>query len=456
LCAYFLVVLLPLHIVVSYRGPMIVCLVFVAIHCLLRRLARHRVVTEHGLKSLILASVSALISILALDTGYAVYLNKTAGLDPHHDVYRLTDREIIASEVEPPKYFPTDQTFYLLKPNVSRSALVYGRWYYTGLLDIGLVANSVLERRRASFFIDQHGFRDTDRLEEARIFALGDSFVFGDLIEQDLTWPEQLQHLMKTPVYNLGLNATSPGQQVLLVEYLLRTKPDSFRPRQILWMMFEANDLEDSFDKVRPLEGALSADLGDTAVGDVFRTLIALPRRIREQAVIDQFRTGSVSFRFAPGASGTGDPYLVDGKRLRIPLYRSARFGPRLFGPDYIDRATKPESYIQNHPNWPHLVAALRDMALLSKKHGFEVTTVIAPSAARLYAAHFENFPRIPTESSFARLVGGAARDMGFRVVDLTQEMRPYAEKELLYFRDDTHWNARGNAVVAEILGQHL
>jgi hypothetical protein len=33
--------------------------------------------------------------------------------------------------------------------------------------------------------------------------------------------------------------------------------------------------------------------------------------------------------------------------------------------------------------------------------------------------------------------------------------MRPYAERELLYFRDDTHWNARGNRVAAELIARH-
>jgi hypothetical protein len=41
---------------------------------------------------------------------------------------------------------------------------------------------------------------------------------------------------------------------------------------------------------------------------------------------------------------------------------------------------------------------------------------------------------------------------MGFRVIDLHSLLRPFANTELLYYRDDHHWNVRGNEVVAQLI----
>jgi hypothetical protein len=45
---------------------------------------------------------------------------------------------------------------------------------------------------------------------------------------------------------------------------------------------------------------------------------------------------------------------------------------------------------------------------------------------------------------------------MGFETLNLFPLMQPYADKELLYLRDDDHWNARGNEVVAEVIARQL
>ena len=41
---------------------------------------------------------------------------------------------------------------------------------------------------------------------------------------------------------------------------------------------------------------------------------------------------------------------------------------------------------------------------------------------------------------------------MHFGVVNLLTLLQPYAGSEMLYYRDDHHWNERGNEVVARLL----
>jgi len=146
---------------------------------------------------------------------------------------------------------------------------------------------------------------------------------------------------------------------------------------------------------------------------------------------------------------------LVDGIRLLYPLYHSNRNGYAFFAQDELELARKPQSYLTNHPNRPFLDQTFADMASLSRKYGFEVTVVIAPSAPRLYGPYFENFPLISEEPYFINHVENLSKGSGFDVINLYPLMQPYAEAELLYWRDDDHWNERGHEVVAEIIARH-
>jgi hypothetical protein len=181
-----------------------------------------------------------------------------------------------------------------------------------------------------------------------------------------------------------------------------------------------------------------------------------IPSMIREQSVINGLRTGQIIFKWPSRTAEEGDPYMVDGVRLIYPLYRSAQYGYALFYPQYIEAANKPESYVLDHPNRPLLDQTFKDMAGLSQKYGFKVTVVIAPSAPRLYASYFENFPPISERPYFINYVENLSKDLGFNVINLYPQMQSYAAKEYLYWRDDSHWNERGHEVVAEIIAKGL
>jgi hypothetical protein len=181
-----------------------------------------------------------------------------------------------------------------------------------------------------------------------------------------------------------------------------------------------------------------------------------VPSLIKRQSVINRFRTGRISFVGPSKTTGEVDPYVVDGVKLVYPLYHSKEFGYSLFYPEYVERACRPESYVLDHPNRPLLDQTFKNMATLSQKNRFKVTVLIAPCAPRLYGPYFQSFPSISKEPYFMNYVENLSRGLGFNVINLYPLMRPYAEKELLYWRDDSHWNERGNAVVAELIGKQL
>jgi hypothetical protein len=173
---------------------------------------------------------------------------------------------------------------------------------------------------------------------------------------------------------------------------------------------------------------------------------------IRTRSIIRKFAIGEV----AMGDTTPKDPHFwLDGEMMANPLYHSPRFGYRLFRQAYIDRASVPESYVLNHPNRPRLDDTFHRMRTLGQTHNFAVTVVIVPSDARLYKDDFEGLDLV-TEPYFTRYLTRLAREMDFDVVDLYDGLKPYATKELLYHRDDTHWNERGHSIVADILANTL
>jgi hypothetical protein len=147
---------------------------------------------------------------------------------------------------------------------------------------------------------------------------------------------------------------------------------------------------------------------------------------------------------------------VVDGIKIHFPLYHSKQHGHRLFNPYDTNRATFPRSYVFEHANWPRLVETFHRMRTLSQKHDFPVTVVLVPSAARIYGRYFEGFPKLSDAPHFLNEVAQLASDTGFGVFDLVSPLQRRAETELLYFRDDHHWNLQGNRLVAEILAKHL
>jgi hypothetical protein len=400
---------------------------------------------ERALQATIL-SLSLLVSLLAADSLYAVYERTSRAVPPPEvfDRERSTDPRIWIGELYPRSYYPTERNFTLYKPNVRISGRIFGEFYDTRMLASPTLVESVLELREVVYSIDEHGFRNRAPLSESRLFALGDSFVFGYSTAEGDIWTERLAELIGTPVYNLGVSATGPGSQVQLLEFLLRSEAHSFRVEHLLWMIFEGNDLENSYATTRSHIAAparVSARLWRA-------TLRPLIQGTKNRSIIAKLMRGDLTLRDWSSGSD-GNPYLVDGISLEFPLYHSDRWGYKLFNPIDIDRARKTEAYVLSHPNRRLFDDSFRRMRTLSEEFGFRVTVLLAPSAARMYGPDFQGFPELSAEPHFMRYVEALSRNLGFEVVDMLTLMKPQAEREILYYRDDHHWNERGNEIAA-------
>jgi hypothetical protein len=357
---------------------------------------------------------------------------------------RQRDGHLWHGELFPRLYFPPGEGIMLYKPDVRLSGETFGEAYSTAMLASRTMADSVLERRRLSYFIGPHGLRELEALAASRIFALGDSFVFGYATDEGKTWPDVLGAALGEPVFNLGVSSTGPRAHLELLKFMLKTYGDSMHVRHLLWMIFEGNDLENSYGPLEP-DAAPGPSLFD---GTVVEALLSLPARLKQQSVLQRWRRGELALATRSEPFGQ---FRIDGVALTTPLFHSPRWGYRIFYRADIDAAISSREYLLSHPNRPLLDQTFREMQALSRQSGFKVTVILAPSDARLYGPAFDGFPAV-SGPHFIDYVAKLAGDLGFTVVNLLPLLEPFAQKELLYYRDDHHWNVRGNSVVAGLI----
>lgn len=95
---------------------------------------------------------------------------------------------------------------------------------------------------------DEYGFNNPTglfELEGIDIMLIGDSFTHGYCVKREENIAGQLKILSGTPVLNLGSAASGP-----LIEFaILKEFGEFLKPKRVLWMYFEGNDLADLIEE---------------------------------------------------------------------------------------------------------------------------------------------------------------------------------------------------------------
>lgn len=458
----YLAIVLPVDRVFPAMNELRVALVllvtsFAGIFAVLRYVAVALPAGATRVKDVLLLAVMSLLAFLGADIGFTAYTNVNEDFRIDQErlfKQRTSDPQAWNGEILPIAYEPTRSNFRLYKPLQEKAGVVYGEHYYRSMLEHALLKDSVLELSRIEYVIDAYGLRSRTPPQEAVTFALGDSFCFGYSVTQEEVFSERLSALTGDPVYNLGISSTSPLQQLLLLEYLLKTHPDAFRPKRLLWMFFEGNDLTETYDERGGTE-AQSKGLREIFAGTLVETVADLPGVIRRQSMVRLATSGDISFAGAVHETQTNH-FELDGKPLAYPLYGSDKYGYAIFRQAYLEQAAQSEEEVLQHPNWPKLVATYQRMKDLADRHGFEVTVVLIPTKVRLYHTYFADMPPVASRSFLSERVRELSGELGFAVVDLVTLLQPFADQEFIYRRDDTHWNGRGHELVARLLAREV
>lgn len=188
---------------------------------------------------LILAAAATLFGLLAVE----VLLNQFANLnsrpvlggDNREWLHALYDLRAAGVEAYPIVSAETYSQHFLDRDNAA------------ALLPLaGIARTATTFCNELSRFIvyrsDRHGFRNDDAMWDARspILLVGDSFAQGACVPDDATVAAELTRRGR-PTVNVGYNANGPlAELATLIEY-----GAALRPRQVIWLYHEGNDLID-------------------------------------------------------------------------------------------------------------------------------------------------------------------------------------------------------------------
>jgi lysophospholipase L1-like esterase len=424
----------------------LVLLVFALLLWGLAGLAKRGQLAWEWINGLALALPVTLAGLLALDGLYAAYIERSAPPPPLDD--RHFDSHYAAGEFYPPLYYPTPRNFRLHRPGIHVSMAHYGDYFSTQLLQSETLRREVLALRQVAIAIDEHGLRESRPIDGAQIAALGDSFTFGWGMNEEQTWVRQLERRLGQRVVNLGVHDGSPRQQLELLKYMLEQQGERLPLKQVVWLLYEGNDLEDSYAADAPAPQRPPWQRGFAPL------LHGLFSSLKDNMVVEQFRRGRV--QLAGAANQLANRHLqVDGVPLDVPLYRSAQLGSALFLSTFIERGAQPQRYVLRHENRPLLDKTFEEMAQLAKARGFRVVVAMAPTAARLHGHYFEDFPPLSERPYFIDYVGTLAQKHGMPFLNLLDLFAERAAVEFLHQRDDDHWNEKGHALATEMIARY-
>jgi lysophospholipase L1-like esterase len=297
---------------------------------------------------------------------------------------------------------------------------------------------------------DSYGFRNgSPWSERAEIVTLGDSWTYGYGVEDDGAWPAILARAFpQSRIINLGIPGYGP-QQYLRVYERFGVK---LRPKIVLVGFFTGNDFSDA----EIFDGWLKSGTGgNDAVWREFGRPTSVSLSLRQpirNIVSSLYWRGKV----LAAKSSLGNLLIYSWHRLTWP----APSGMRIFHApdgtplelwtwDYRSRAKVARS--GNHA-FGLVVDALQRIDSLAKENGAVALIVLQHSKEEVYLPLLSE----PSPDLSAPL-RAALRERGIAYIDLLDEFRRHAAKgEVLFFETDSHPNARGYALIAELVITHL
>ncbi len=135
----------------------------------------------------------------------------------------------IGNEIESPfgihkegiYYFNSENDIHLMKPNFKSRIYFNGDYWYHQT--------------------DERGFRNSETIDQADIILLGDSFIYGVLLNENQTLSHYLRSYGKYSVYNFGQIGNSAYDEM----YKFNVYGLSMKPKYIVYF-FYTNDIQDN------------------------------------------------------------------------------------------------------------------------------------------------------------------------------------------------------------------
>jgi hypothetical protein len=272
---------------------------------------------------------------------------------------------------------------------------------------------------------DENGFRNPPGQTHADVVFIGDSFTEGTSVPEAETLARQVERETGLSVVNLGRGLYGPQQEWIV----LNRFGFSYKPRAVIWQVFEGNDLSDA--------RRFAKWTADPQSGEPF----ALRYSKRSPLVRLLGMTLPSEFRSQPLS-------LPDGSVGEVAL--DYRYAPHI-----------PESEAAAFQEVCRTIWAGHTEC---KEKGIALLVVFVPIKVRVLAPfiHFESeaardryLPGGAAQSSadFGASLGDYCRSIGCPYLDTFAALRASAEKDcrpVYQLGHDTHFGIAGNQVVSE------
>lgn len=282
---------------------------------------------------------------------------------------------------------------------------------------------------------DENGFPNPPGIATADVVFVGDSFTeageYGGLAETE-TFVRQTGAMTGLSVVNLGTGGYGPQQELVV----LRRYGFPYRPRIVVWQLFEGNDLQDAERYARWREAPEAMRLGWlTRYANYSLAARLLATTIRQRG------TPRHVLR------------LTDGRAL--PLTPRSRYVPD--APDHMPTGVR------------ELARSLEEGAEECRKRGTRLIVVTIPVMVRVLGDHIDFVPPhlkqqfLPGnlwrhEGDFDSRVRDICQRLGCDYVDTLPELRRQAvvANDQLFIPNNEHLAARGHQVVAAVLARRI
>jgi len=263
---------------------------------------------------------------------------------------------------------------------------------------------------------NKYGFRDDRDLADSTgddYFAVGDSLAFGWGVEEPNRVTEQLEKMIKRPVYNISIPLDIEGAEKL-IDYA----------------------------------EALGAKIGTLIY------LFSTEARIRNY---DAKPTGGDAE--AEGANGAGRRryfavkyWLADNSALYFLFTSFIHRNPTLRNLAVTAGMIQPnlEGFSIREFNPRDIESTANRLVRFVKRKERRVIVVVLPSRTLWIG------PNRDVEDRISRTLIGRLRDMGLEVVDIRPSFEAGGDPFKHYFKNDPHWNAAGHRQVAIAIARHL
>lgn len=313
------------------------------------------------------------------------------------------------------------------------------------------------------FVLNSRGLRAHEYTDERsgglRVVALGDSFTWGEVPFHD-TWPVRLQAVLgktlnRNDVEVISLALPGIGPKFYLRMWELEGR--KLQPDLVVVGFFIGNDLTDH-SRVRPKTARHSRLVEHSLAVRAVRNLV---RVARSGARTDAGESGQEDVPFAP-AGRVG---------YELPGY-AVSFDPKqeVFEEKDFMRIEWERVAICLEGNRPVVWELLRNVGPLLKEldrsvrdSGAELVIFLIPDefqvddelSARLLAMN-ETDPTEFVRNMPQKILMKYLRENGIHYIDGLREFRSQNTAESLYRPSNTHWNAAGNQLAAEMMVDYL